>query len=148
MRLIAWILNRAERIFGNASADQETLPGLTIQLKVQSEEVTDAEFAAIKAARKQKAKEWVALGRNEQRKRMIEKLRAGAEFKRKRAIAIGITHYVWLWPGVPVCDIGMRNNGKTFSYLDPPKEGHPCEGKCHAKDWCRCSTKSIVKGFS
>lgn len=148
MRLFAWLANKVERAFGNAAADKEKTPGLTVRLEIHSHEVTDDEFAAIKAERKQKAKEWAALGRDEQQRRMIEKFRATAEFNRKRAISAGITHYIWLWPGTPECDIGMRNNGKTFSYLHPPPEGHPCEGECHAKDWCRCVAKSVVHGFS
>jgi hypothetical protein len=139
MKLIAWLANKARRLFGKPNADNENDLGLTVRLEVQSHEVTHEEFLAIKAERKQKA---------EQRRRMIDKFRAIAETNRKRAISLGITHYVWSWPGVPECDIGMRNNGKTFSYLNPPPEGHPCEGECHAKDWCRCGAKSVVPGFS
>ena len=148
MRLIAWLANKVERTLGKLSADKGKTPGLTVRLEVHSHEVTKAEFSAIKAERKQKAKEWAALGTDEQRKRMIEQFRANAELTRKKAMSLGITHYIWLWPGTPECDIGMRNNGRTFSYLDPPPEGHPCEGECHAKDWCRCVTKSVIPGLS
>jgi len=148
MRHIAWLANKVRRAFGKTSADKGEKLGLTVRLEVHSHEVTDEELSAIKAERKRKAKEWAALGWDEQRRRMIENFRATAESHRKRAISAGITHYIWLWPSTPECDIGMRNNGKTFSYLDPPPEGHPCEGECHAKDWCRCIAKSVVPGFS
>lgn len=148
MRLIAFLANMVRRTFGKASANKGRELGVTVRLEVHSHEVTDEEFSTRKAERKRKEKEWAALGRDEQQRRMIEKFRETAESQRKRAVSVGITHYIWLWPGTPECDIGMRNNGKTFSYLDTPPEGHPCEGECHAKDWCRCVAKSVVPGFS
>jgi hypothetical protein len=148
MSLIAWLANKLRPASGKTSADNGKKPGLTVRLELHSHEVTDEEFSTIKAERRRKGKEWAALGWDEQQRRMIEKFRATAETNRKRAISADITHYIWLWPGTPECDIGMRNNGKTFSYLDPPPEGHPCEGECHAKDWCRCMAKSVVRGFA
>ncbi len=101
-------------------------------------------YGADKAAAQTKRQGMAALGHAEQRRRRIEAFRANAQHNRKRAMQSGITHYVWVWPGVPDCDIGRRNNGKVFSYANPPPEGHPCEGECHAKDWCRCITKSVI----
>ena len=69
-----------------------------------------------------------------------------ASFNRKRAVESGIAKYVWVVSAEP-CDIAERNNGKTFSYLEPPPEGHVCEGLCNAPDWCRCYARPIVKGF-
>lgn len=146
--LIGWIRNKFQRSFGKISLGDGKASGLNVRLEARTREVTDDEFAAMKAERKQKAKQWAALGKDEQQRRMIAKFRETAELNRKRAVSIGITNYVWLWPGTPECDIGKRNNGKTFSYLNPPPEGHPCEGECHAKDWCRCTAKSVVSGFS
>jgi len=71
-----------------------------------------------------------------------------AAFNRERAVRIGITHYVWLGtPGPYDCSVARRNNGKVFSYLVPPSEGHVGECQCEA-DWCRCIAKPIVPGFS
>lgn len=45
-----------------------------------------------------------------------------AEFNRQQRLKLGITHFTWLWvkAGNPPCHIGQRNNGKVFSYSEPP----------------------------
>lgn len=148
MTLKSWLKKIFNRTGKPDSADTGHHEAITLQLVVKSHEVSDEEMAQIKQQRKQNAKEWAALGYAEQRRRRIEGFRANAQRNRERAMQAGITHYVWVWPKVPECDIGERNNGKIFSYAEPPPEGHPCEGECHAKDWCRCSTRSVVEGFS
>ncbi len=71
-----------------------------------------------------------------------------AAFRRQRCVAAGITSYKWLALDVHgTCDVAKRNGGKIFSYDNPPKEGHPCEGQCGSPDWCRCSAKPVVPGF-
>lgn len=147
MRIIAWLLNKIKRTLGDTPADKRKKPDVVIRLEVKSHEVTDEEHAAIKIERKQKAKEWAALGQAEQRKRMRKQFADSAESNRKRSMSLGIKQYKWLAiPGVS-CDIGLRNNGKIFSYEAPPPEGHPCEGKCNSEDWCRCTTIRIIPGF-
>ena len=70
-----------------------------------------------------------------------------AKFNRTRSSNAGITEYEWLAiPGVS-CDIGLRNNGKTFSYLKPSLDGHPGEGKCNRAEGCLCMAKPILPGF-
>lgn len=64
---------------------------------------------------------------------------------------MGINEYKWIAASmepVVTCDIGLRNNGKIFSYERPPKEGHPCEGLCNSKGWCRCIAAPVISGFS
>jgi len=72
-------------------------------------------------------------------RRMRRRFAQTAEFRRKQAVSLGLTKYRWAVPAPMIaCDIALNNAGKVFSYLEPPPSGHPCEGECHAKDWCRC----------
>jgi hypothetical protein len=72
-----------------------------------------------------------------------------AAFNRQRCIALGITSYKWVALDVHgTCDVAKRNGGKVFRYDEPPSDGHVCEGRCNSPDWCRCTAKSIVAGFS
>lgn len=75
---------------------------------------------------------------------MRKKFAARAAQSRMAAVRLGITEYQWLDSGAVACDIAQRNDGKVFSYLSPPPEGHVGEGHCNA-DWCRCVAKSIVQ---
>jgi hypothetical protein len=72
------------------------------------------------------------------------KFAARAAESRLKAIKLGMTDYRWLNSGGACCDIAKRNDGRIFSYLKPPPEGHVGEGDCGA-DWCRCVAKSIAQ---
>lgn len=70
--------------------------------------------------------------------------REEAAFRRYGHLARGITEYVWVGPAHGRCAIARRNNGRRFSYLNPPPEGHPGEGECNACDYCRCAARPLV----
>jgi len=65
-----------------------------------------------------------------------------AAFRRYGHLARGITEYVWAGPAHGRCAIARRNNGRRFSYLNPPPEGHPGEGDACAQ--CRCAARPLV----
>jgi hypothetical protein len=73
-----------------------------------------------------------------------DRVREEAAYRRYGHLARGITEYVWVGPAHGRCDIAACNNGRRFSYLNPPPEGHPGEGECHAGDYCRCSARPLV----
>lgn len=71
-----------------------------------------------------------------------------AAFNREHCVALGIEHYEWMAMDVHgTCDVAKKNGGKTFSYTNPPPQGHVCEGLCNSQDWCRCIAKSIILAF-
>ena len=80
------------------------------------------------------------------REEMRDQFRATARFERERREAIGFQKYKWRG-GEDGCDIGRRNEGKTFSSDKPPKDSHPGEGRCNSEDWCRCYAETVVPGF-
>jgi hypothetical protein len=82
-------------------------------------------------------------------KAMRNHFREIAAFNRERCVGLDIPTYKWVAiPNTQPCDVAKRNDGKTFSYLVPPPDGHPREGKCNSADWCRCIAKPIIKGFT
>ena len=70
-----------------------------------------------------------------------------AKFQRERREQMGLSAYKWVAIPGACCAIGAANDGKAFSSEKPPREGHPAEGACSSKDWCRCHAKAIVPGF-
>jgi hypothetical protein len=72
-----------------------------------------------------------------------QRFREEAAYSRYARLSRGITEYVWVCPAHGRCDIAERNNGRRFSYLNPPPEGHPGEGECHAGDHCRCVARPL-----
>lgn len=72
-------------------------------------------------------------------------LRDLARQKRERAVTLGIKRYEWIAMDVHgCCDVAARNGGMTFSFTEPPPEGHVNEGECSSPDWCRCTAAPIV----
>ncbi|HWE98846.1 MAG TPA: hypothetical protein VG248_03530 [Caulobacteraceae bacterium] len=69
-----------------------------------------------------------------------------AAYQRQRAMRLGVTSYVWRSALPGICSVAARNNGRTFSFDDPPPDGHPGEGACDL-DWCKgCIMRSIIRG--
>lgn len=96
MMLMRWLKNKLHRTPRPDSAEANQHADLTVQLVVKSREVSDEEMARIRQQRKQSAKEWAALGNDEQRRRQIEAFHANAQHNRERAMQSGVTHYVGL----------------------------------------------------
>jgi uncharacterized protein with gpF-like domain len=69
-----------------------------------------------------------------------------AKFNRERSAGIGITEYEWI-AGDDQCSVARKNGGRRFRFDKPPPEGHVCEGRCDAVDWCRCLGKVVIPGF-
>lgn len=82
----------------------------------------------------------------EYNKTMRRHFAAIAEYNRKRSMLQGTELYRWCAAPGNMCDIGAKNTGKIFSYESPPPDGHPCEGKCNSKDWCRCTASPMSTG--
>jgi hypothetical protein len=103
------------------------------------------------AAPKKKGKspeEWEA-SLAEYRRAMRAHFASIAAFERKRRVALGLIKYQWLAVDVHgCCNVAKKNGGRIFSYVEPPPEGHVCEGECNSPDWCRCLAKALVPGFS
>jgi hypothetical protein len=60
------------------------------------------------------------------------------------AVQLGIAEYKWLAVPGASCDIGTRNDGRIFSYLNPGPDGHPREGRCNQREGCLCVAQSVV----
>ena len=64
---------------------------------------------------------------------------------KKRAISIGVTHYVWRSTGdADVCEICKANDGKVFAYNEKPEHGHAGCGNCKTNGYCRCYAEAIL----
>jgi hypothetical protein len=81
-------------------------------------------------------------GINSLRKSRQDQAKAEAAFRRYGHLAGGVTEYVWVGSGR--CEIARRNNGRRFSYLNPPPEGHPGERECGACGQCRCAARPVI----
>lgn len=151
---MSWVMRLFCKIYG--AKKTKAISPFKVPLKtiptVQPPDGYKKEWLTTPAKPKKRGKppELYAAEINEYRQRMRTRFAELAEFNRKRAMSVGIKQYKWMAaapdPAV-TCDIGLRNNGKIFSYEAPPPEGHPCEGKCNSEDWCRCIPRSIVPGF-
>lgn len=63
--------------------------------------------------------------------------------KQKR---LGVTHYIWRSAeDGDACKECQKNNGRKFSWSNPPKTGHPGEGHCCPKNLCRCYPEAVIK---
>jgi len=149
MSLIRWLFNKGKRKSDDSPADKRTEPDLAVRFGALSHEVSEDEFSLIKAERKLKAKEWAALGHVEQQRRIVQGWRAKGLENRKQLKALGITQYKWRW--VPntghECDACKENNGKIFSFDNPPNGSHPGDGYCCPDGYCKCSARAIIPGF-
>ncbi|WP_431023800.1 phage minor head protein [Halomonas sp. H5] len=74
-----------------------------------------------------------------------ERKRQAAKQKEKQ-VSAGITHYRWSSAGDErVCENCRANDGKIFSWNDPPQTGHPGEVKCCTeKSGCRCVAAPLL----
>ena len=149
MTLISWLLKKIKKPVAEDSSMKNGIPDLVIQFGSTSHVVSDEEFKVIKAERKQQAKEWRALGRDEQNRRLAEKFRIKRQEDRARVKDLGITHYKWRTAGPcsNSCEECMKNEGKIFAWNKPSKIGHPGDHHCGPYGYCLCLAISIVPGF-
>lgn len=66
-----------------------------------------------------------------------------------RAQAAGITHYRWRSCGLNggACAACLSREGKKFRLDSRPDHGHPGEGTCGERGFCRCYPEMIIPGF-
>lgn len=110
----------------------------------------DACLSVEKKKRKpRRQKEEIEAERDRIKVRIGEKFRARSVSEKERQTNLGITHYIWSSCGdSSTCDECAKNNGKKFSWNNPPKTGHPGEGLCCPKDevgYCRCAALACVE---
>lgn len=80
----------------------------------------------------ERAKKRLWLKENNKRRAMEE---------RERQLNLGISHYKWQTSGDErTCSACAANDGRVFSWENPPITGHPGEGMCCAEGegYCRC----------
>lgn len=96
----------------------------------------------VKKPRKpRRSKEEIEAERAKKRLWLVEHNKRRALEDRDRQLSLGITRYKWMACGdARACDACAANDGKIFSWSDPPATGHPGEGLCcqDGEGYCRC----------
>jgi hypothetical protein len=83
-------------------------------------------------------------GWSEYRDAMRSNLRLSAEQLRKGALRAGSKRYIWRTSGDgSVCPKCAKNEGKLFSWDEPPIGRHPGETASCSSEWCRCYAEPI-----
>ena len=71
--------------------------------------------------------------------------RAISKRDRENARAAGVTKYIWRsYDDADVCSRCASNNGKQFSWMAPPPDGHPGESESCPTGWCRCYAVTVI----
>lgn len=97
--------------------------------------------------RPRRTKAEMAAAREERTKNLKDESRAISIKNAERMMSAGITHYRWLSGGDErVCEQCQTNDGKTFSFMEPPATGHPGQVECCNGQACRCTMAPLIKG--
>ncbi len=95
--------------------------------------------------RKKYTSEEIEADADRYKKEMREKFSYISKFDRDRALSIGCKSFIWRTAkDGSVCTECARNEGRRFSYKNPPKIGYPGDHEC-PMGWCRCYAEPIVK---
>ena len=142
------ILKKLGKFLGLRNAQDQDIRPANIQLGAVTREVSDEEYQNLLAQRRQAAKDWKALSKEEQNAIQAVDRRKKAAANKARMIGMGIEKFQWVYAGGRhECEACKRNDGKVFSVARLPKSGFPGDGRCCPDGICNCYAHSIIPGF-
>jgi len=88
---------------------------------------------------KRRSKEEIKLDNVKFSEKLAERSKAYSRVEKIKQTRMGVKRYTWLTcSDEKTCPECAKNNGKTFSWDNPPPTGHPGEGKSCPNGHCRC----------
>jgi len=70
---------------------------------------------------------------------LLKQSRSYSLSEQRQQVSAGITHYIWQTAGDErTCPACAANDGKRFSWKNPPRTGHPGYHQCDGEGHCRC----------
>lgn len=142
------MLEKLKKLLGLAPLPPVIDVPLAVQFGPITREVSDEEYEAIKAQRRQEAREWRALPTEAKRQRAREaRLKLIADQKGKLQ-KIGVKQIEWIHVGGHSnCLKCAAKGGKLFLLEALPDGLFPGEDECCLSGDCHCISRAVILGF-
>ena len=135
MGFISWLLNFLKPEENTQGVRDRARDSLVVKITTRA-----APQGQPKKPRKpRRSKDEIEAERAQQRVWLRKQSIQRAKEERAQQMGLGITHYTWQSSGDErTCDACAANDGKRFSWDNPPAIGHPDESTCCEEGHCRC----------